>query len=176
MADPEKREQWREWLDELQEESDRSCALLAAAFLDEQLRALLEGFLVDDPKSVGQLFEGSGPLATLSSRIDLAYVLGFITPTELRDLGLIRKIRNQFAHELHGLSFETEAISARCNELEAYGLVARMTDATPRMRFVTTVALVANWIATRRMAIKEGRRKIRPEVDGTNVRPSDLGA
>jgi mannitol operon repressor len=176
MADRAKREQWKEWLDEFEKESDRSCALLGAAFLDEQIRGLLEAFFVDDPKRVGELFEGSGPVATLSSRIEVAYALGFITPTELRDLGLIRKIRNQFAHELHGLSFETESISARCNELTAYGLVAQMTVKTPRMRFVTTVVLVANWVATRRMAIKDGRRKVRPEVDGKNVRPSDLGA
>jgi hypothetical protein len=33
----------------LSEETDRGCALMAASFLDEQLRELLEICLVDDP-------------------------------------------------------------------------------------------------------------------------------
>jgi DNA-binding MltR family transcriptional regulator len=98
MADSEKKEQWQEWMEEFQAESDRACAVLGAAFLDEQLRSLLESFFVDDQRKVKELFYQSGPLASFSSRTSLAYVLGFLSPSEVHDLDLIRKIRNDFAH------------------------------------------------------------------------------
>jgi len=74
--------------------------------LDEQLRALLEAFLVDDAAKLEKLFEGpTAPLGSFAGRILMAYGCGFIASSELRDFGLIKKIRNEFAHDLHGVSF-----------------------------------------------------------------------
>ena len=60
----------------LGEESDRGCVLSAAAFLDNELGKLLKSVLVQDDKLSKVLFEGYGPLATFSARIDLAYIKG----------------------------------------------------------------------------------------------------
>ncbi len=98
-------------------ESDRGCVLSAAAFLENELGNLLKSVLVKDDKLSKDLFEGYGPLGTFSSRIDLAYGLGYIAPLQRRDLHLIRKIRNIFAHRTGEVTFDDNDISSRCLEL-----------------------------------------------------------
>ena len=166
MADPAKREQWQEWMDEFQGESDRACAVLGAAFLDEQLRALLEAFFVDDPNRMQDIFEkAASPLATFSSRINMAYALGFLAPREIRDLNLIRKIRNEFAHELHDVSFVSPSIASRCAELTQCDVIGQTFGTLgPRYRFVLSVVFLAQRLALRRLGIRNERRTIQSEV------------
>jgi DNA-binding MltR family transcriptional regulator len=77
--------------------SHRGCALAAAAFLDERLKQLLSALFV--PGCVEGLLDGAtAPLGTLSARILTAQALGLLPPKAARDLHLIRKIRNEFAH------------------------------------------------------------------------------
>ena len=156
-----KPEQWKESLEEFQAESDRGCALLGAAFLDEQLRVLLEAFLVDDPKRIGKLLSGFGPLATFEARTSLAYALGFLSDEERRDLDLLRKVRNDFAHNLHGVSFRSPEVEDRCKELAScnIGLLPGGADHA-RNRFTLAVVQLASIVALRRLSIRGERRVV----------------
>jgi DNA-binding MltR family transcriptional regulator len=98
--------------------SDRAAALVAGAFLDEILGELLREFLVGDPKNDKKIFEGTGPLATFSAKIDITYRLGLISAREHQMIHVIRSIRNDFAHKSSGVSFENQSISARCKNIE----------------------------------------------------------
>lgn len=98
-------------------ESDRGCVLAAVAYLETELARLLQKVLIEDKKLFKELFEGSGPLATFFSKIELAYGLGHLSPFVRRDLHLIRKIRNIFAHHAGDITFDNEDIAARCAEL-----------------------------------------------------------
>jgi DNA-binding MltR family transcriptional regulator len=98
-------------------ETDRGSALLAAAFLEARLEDLLQAFFVDTTNVADDLLEGTGGLATFSARIDLHYLLGLIAPLARRDLHLIRRIRNDFAHTPTDLGFDHPPIAARCSEL-----------------------------------------------------------
>lgn len=70
-----------------------------------------------------RLFEGNGPLATLSAKIDLARLLGLVTETIRSDLHIIRDIRNEFAHQIAHktehtkLSFSSPHIRDKCMAL-----------------------------------------------------------
>src|SRR4051794_30171075 len=86
-------------------ESDRGCALFAAAYLDHSLSDVLYVSLVANKKIETDLFEGTAPLASFSSRIKMAYYLGLISQPCRRDLDIIRGIRNDFAHKLDADSF-----------------------------------------------------------------------
>lgn len=166
MKDVTKDDQWKEWMEEFKSESDRACAVLGPAVLDSQLYHLLKDYFVNDPTKTEKLFEGpAGPAANFSSRINLAYALGFISPDELYDLNIIRKIRNKFAHELHGLTFSIQHISDLCRKLK-YPDKAALSDMVlnDRDRFVLTVVLLANWIALRRLGIRDSRRIVQKEV------------
>ena len=83
----------------LTSESDRGCVLLAAAYLDKSLSDLLYVSLVENKNIEKDLFDGTAPLATFSSRIKLAYYLGLISEACRRDLDTIRRIRNDFGHD-----------------------------------------------------------------------------
>lgn len=96
---------------EIETASDRACAIVCAAFLDDLMQELLLEFLCDDSNTQNnKLFNQNGPLATFSSKIFLAYRLGLIGRYEYDCLNLIRRIRNNFAHDLSIDSFECESI------------------------------------------------------------------
>jgi hypothetical protein len=119
---------------ELSSETDRGAALFAAAHLDERLEMLLRAFLIDDEPVAAPLFSGTGALATFSARIDMAYLTGLIPLSIRRELHLIRRIRNEFAHSPRSVQFANEAIASRCRELTR----APFANA-PRERFVQAV-------------------------------------
>lgn len=113
-------------------ESDRGCALFAAAYLDKTLSDLLFLSLVESKKIEFELFEGNAPLATFSSRIKMAFYLGRISGECRSDLEAIRKIRNDFAHDANHISFETQSIADRCRTL---GFSYHLKEARPRAHF-----------------------------------------
>ena len=98
----------------LNAETDRGVALMAAAFIEYQLESLLRTYFVDERSVVNRLFEADGPLGTLSAKTDASYVLGLIPKETRRDIHLIRKIRNEFAHSSAPMTFETPGIANRC--------------------------------------------------------------
>lgn len=121
---------------ELTPESDRGCALFAAAYLDRALSDLLYVFLVAGKKIEEDLFKGNTPLSSFSSRIKMAFYLGLISNDVRRDLDLIRAIRNDFAHHPVPMSFSTQSVANRCNELtNSY----HAKGASPRNHFTSAV-------------------------------------
>ena len=138
-------------------ETDRGVALVSAAYLSEELRMLLEKMFIDSPKTVSALFESNGPLATFSSRIDLAFATGLLSQESHRLFHLIRRIRNDFAHQHQDMSFADEAITARCRELET--LIKNLGEKRPRVLYVRAVMYLLAEIHAR--AKKVRRAKVR---------------
>lgn len=104
--------------EEFKKETDRGAVILAASLFDIQLETLLKDFLIPDHGSDDELFESTtAPLSSFSAKILMAYRLGLITKRFARDLNLIRKIRNEFAHNIHGCSFEHSSVKSRVHEL-----------------------------------------------------------
>ena len=99
-------------------ESDRGCALFAAAYLDKSLSDLLYVSLVGNRKIEKDLFEGTTPLSAFSSRITMSYYLGLISLACRQDLDIIKKIRNDFAHKINANSFDIQLIKDRCRALK----------------------------------------------------------
>ncbi|WP_145409258.1 transcriptional regulator [Paenibacillus xylanexedens] len=129
---------------ELTKETDRGCALMTAAFLDESLKRLLEANTVDDKKTFENLCIGTGGMATFSAKIEFCYLLGLISAETRRLLNIIRKIRNEFAHSMEILSFDTEDISNRCRSL--HSKVISDTPFSPRVVFVSISYRIAGLI------------------------------
>jgi DNA-binding MltR family transcriptional regulator len=97
-------------------ESDRGCVIFGAALLNESLEQLLRASFrraPEDVKLIDSLFEGYAPLSTFSAKLQLAYALG-ILPRHLREkIELVRRIRNEFAHESGPLSFDDSRCADR---------------------------------------------------------------
>jgi len=134
------------FLDLLNKESPRGQVLISSSYLENLLGEILLSFLVDS-KSTDKLLNGfNAPLGTFSSRIEAAHSSGLITLREYQELDLIRKIRNEFAHNLKA-NFESEKIKSFCIQLsysaEDYGDVR----VNPTGKFVTAAtALILNLV------------------------------
>jgi DNA-binding MltR family transcriptional regulator len=99
------------------EKNDRAIVIVGATFLDTILEHILRAFLIDNEKEVNKLLQCDQPLGTFSGKITMAYCLGLIYKPVQEDLNLVRKIRNEFAHNLYA-SFEDEKIKAWCLSLK----------------------------------------------------------
>ncbi|MFB3306805.1 MltR family transcriptional regulator, partial [Pseudomonas sp. AMR01] len=99
--------------------NERAIALVAATFLETLLDHILLAFLPEDEKEVNQLLNYNQPLGTFSGKITMVYCLGLMEKKVKKDLDLIRKIRNKFAHQLR-VDFEDGQIRSWCNELSWY--------------------------------------------------------
>jgi DNA-binding MltR family transcriptional regulator len=105
----------------LVKESDRGCVILGAALMDEALEELLRSVCRQTPSdikaNVDPLFQGYAPLATFSARIQVAFALG-ILPRGLRDkIEIIRRLRNDFAHEWGPIDFDDPRFASRLQVL-----------------------------------------------------------
>lgn len=121
---------------EIENESDRGCALLAASYLEHLLEKVLKKKLIGTKKKKEELFDYTGPLGTFSSRIKLSYSIGLIPESESFDLHIIRSIRNKFGHSVLTSSFEDESIKKECDKLKT----VRNNVISSRARFNSAVA------------------------------------
>jgi DNA-binding MltR family transcriptional regulator len=117
----EKSDQWQ-WdflKEQFGQESDRAAVILSASILDESLGTLLKSYLVPNPSSQDSLFDNAtSPLSNFSSKIDMAYRIGLVSGKMARDIHIVRKIRNSFAHDVYGCSFSNGSVKSRIKELE----------------------------------------------------------
>ena len=129
------------FLKEFQHESPRASALVGAAYLDYCLGKIIAAFLTDE-KLAADLVNGfNAPLGTFNARIRMAFALGLISKDEYYNLELVRKIRNEFAHGLHGLSFTHKNILKHSRKLKFHkGMLDAMPeDLRPPRRTVFTI-------------------------------------
>jgi DNA-binding MltR family transcriptional regulator len=105
---------WDDFLNrELNAESDRGAVILACSLFDIALKAKIKSFLTPISSSADEIFDdANAPLATFSSKINMAFRLGIISQSLKRDLHLLRDIRNSFAHNIEECSFEAPEITS----------------------------------------------------------------
>lgn len=101
----------------LLDESERAAVILAAARLDVDLERLLKRLLAPHPGGNDPLFEGDRMLGTFSAKICFAHRLGAIDPAFEHALQILRRIRNDFAHQLDQENLSTQRQKLRVLEL-----------------------------------------------------------
>jgi hypothetical protein len=82
----------------------RELAIVAAGVIDVALAELIALRLADYPKEVEEFLglnaDGRAPAGSLGSRIQLALLLGIITPEDASILRFVKSLRNLFAHRV----------------------------------------------------------------------------
>jgi len=146
----------------LSEESDRGCALFAAAYLDRALSDLLFVSLVAHKKIEEDLFKANAPLSTFSARIKMAYYLGKLSPSARQDLETIRSIRNDFAHHPEYIDFTAQSIRDRCDNLT---LVWREPEVRPRAKYTASVSALLALIHVETLRAKAPDECTETELD-----------
>jgi mannitol operon repressor len=114
--------------------------------LDALLKRSIEAYLIDH-KDVLALTGGfNAPIGTLATRTVMAFALALLSEEEYRELCLIRKIRNDFAHAVEA-SFDDQSIATRCNLLTFAAQDFDDVHVVPRDRFLTpAAALILNLV------------------------------
>jgi mannitol operon repressor len=154
------------FVDELKRETDRGLPLVAAALIDDRLTESLRSFFCELPNASKLLDEGNAPLGSFSSKTEACYALGLIDEFEYTEIGLIRKVRNEFAHAEHGISFLTPRVQGLCSSLKSdlpEGAGYPLQD--PRFRFTNAVVVLALRLYHRPDWVERERRKQRAWVD-----------
>jgi hypothetical protein len=105
--------------DVLKAQNDRTAIIVATSMLEMQLEDLLKAFLQPPRKQDDELFRPERPLSTFSAKISLSYRLGVLDSTVCALLDGIRKIRNDFAHDIFSRSLNDPPHSDRINDLAA---------------------------------------------------------
>ena len=172
----------RHWDDkfhqELAKDSDRATAIVAAALLEQALTTLLRNHLAPCGSQDDPLFEGAyAPVAAFSAKIDLAHRLGLLSQRWCRDLHLIRKVRNAFAHNVAGCTFEDTSVRSRILELsrsqkavEAFPSLRGRYPEGPKGDF----ALTLSWMLWQLWYQAERVRQIPPAGDWLPGPPDEL--
>jgi DNA-binding MltR family transcriptional regulator len=129
---------------ELNGQTDRGVAIVGVAWIEEALVAAVHAFLEKNEKAWDRLFSKSGPLSSLSAKIDLARLIAMTSDAIHSDLHILRGIRNEFAHSVldkddSPLTFQSTRIRDRCLSLKC---VKHEELVDPRHAFVRACAVL----------------------------------
>jgi hypothetical protein len=141
------------FIHEFKNETDRAAVIVGAAKLDLVMYQILQRFFLPSPRSDDELFEGESQLSTMNAKINILYRLGIIDADFAKALHLVRKIRNDFAHDISGCDLSSGSHRNRVRELfapfEAYPKVEEAqqlffkNSTGPSADFRTILAILA---------------------------------
>lgn len=151
---------YQKFFDEFMGESDRAAIVLGAAQMDELLKDILMKRLISPKKD---LFDFNGPFGTFSARIDTAHATGAIDKSFANKIHLVRKIRNQCAHNIQSVDLNASDISGQittlsdafsdaefwADNLKQAGEIYKKSGNTLTLRFAIAL-LVANLVMVTR--------------------------
>lgn len=145
-----------DYLRELQKETPRGAVIISCVVIGELLGKTLEQYLTDHKDVKGLLHGGvSAPLGTLSARILMSFGLRLIDEKEYRNLQIIRRIRNHFAHNLHA-SFDDPKVVNLCKQLDSSGIRPDATTSPAKKYNAVVTTLMV--LLTNRPNMAVGRR------------------
>lgn len=138
----------KKFYDELDGESARAAAILAAAGTDKALGDAIETkFVKLSPKIYSDIFKNYGPLSSFSARIDIAYALGFYGKKTRKRLHSARRVRNDFAHASDPIDFTDHEISKRCRKMTPKNLSDPNNLRERYIGFLREIADHVEWLA-----------------------------
>jgi len=115
--------------------SERAMAIVLGAIVENHLTELLRLLMLKDKALADEMFNPSGPLGPFGTKIRLAYMLRIIPEPTYKDLMIVNRIRNKFAHDLSVTTFDDQQITAWIKNMHIYGIVKKMgDDAKERLR------------------------------------------
>ncbi len=169
---------------------------MAASAMGDTLERLLRTAFRQDPESVRKtvdpLFNTYGPLSTFAARIQVAFAMGIITPRMRHQLDLIRRMRNDFAHDWDAADFDHPRCANHVKELlfkNAEPWDAKLDETRHpfgdqfvtkvqmqrRMLFLSFIARLEGWMLAIQDAITEGQdpRRIVRDMEKRDAREFD---
>jgi hypothetical protein len=94
--------------EEMEGLSHRAAAVVGGAFVEEHLTHVLQSRMVRDEKVIEKRFAAGRAFGDFGAKIDLGYLIGVYSKQAYKELTTIRRIRNDFAHQLEVNSFDRD--------------------------------------------------------------------
>jgi hypothetical protein len=150
----------QEAIDEIEAtDSDRAAAIVAAAFLEDQLTTAIQSRMHRDKKIFERMCQSGGALGNFSTKIDIGFMIGIYRKEILQELHTIRRIRNEFAHKMGIKTFDVQRIKSWTQNLTLIEriewtisngmtkenltqLFPKTGSMTPRERYISTCQLL----------------------------------
>jgi DNA-binding MltR family transcriptional regulator len=140
----------------LNEASDFTVVIVALSYLDSCLTSLLAKYFRKSSLTDELLDANRGALGSLTSKTNVAYLLGLIEKPMLQDLQVMAHLRNVVAHTHQELNFDSEEVGSLCDQLKyVKGLVVAKTTQpvfseeqykSRRNRFILTAVMIWNHV------------------------------
>lgn len=104
----------------LTEADTRTCCILAVSLLEDTLKKnFIEKWKIERRKAYEIYFGSNGPVSTLSQRTLVAQALQWLPQGMVEEIDLLRKIRNEFAHNHRVHSLTEEPLQSFAAQLKA---------------------------------------------------------
>ena len=97
--------------------SDRATAIVGGAFVEDHLTQALKSKMVNDEKLIQEMFSPSCALGDFGTKIHFGYLIGAYSKQAHKELNTVKRIRNNFAHQLQLNTFERNDIRDSCHNL-----------------------------------------------------------
>lgn len=120
---------------------DRAIAITLPVLLEELLERFLRLRMRPDKAIAAEFFRPTGPLGNYGAKVRMSHMLGIVDENVFRDLNIIGKIRNRFAHDIDVKRFDDPVVTQWVNSLSAYKTLKsiaerELTGSEPDYRFL----------------------------------------
>jgi hypothetical protein len=136
--------------------SDRAVAILFGAVIENRLTDVIRSKFVQgfDPDLPKNLLRPSGAIGSFGTKNQIAYLFGFTSEFLFREIAIVVKIRNAFAHSLDVKDFSSQKITHLVSNLRTNGAVRSVTAHNPpRTRHVSGIEFGASLLGDYRLCI-----------------------
>ncbi|QJW84916.1 hypothetical protein HK414_19020 [Ramlibacter terrae] len=111
------------------------------------------------------MIEGfNAPLGTLGSRIKAVHAFGLVTEEQFRDMEILRKVRNQFAHNWEGVSLDRNDIQALIGQLSGYTFDGKPIEGGTRQKLQHTLSTCCIELRVFLGRLEDGKVERAPDV------------
>lgn len=158
-------------------QDDRAMILSLATLLEDTLGRLLLAYL-RTCKATKELVEGfNAPLGTFGSRIKAAYAFGLIAEQQYKDMEILRKVRNHFAHDWEGVTLARDDINALIGRLSGYTIDHKPIEGGAREKLLHTLSTCCIELQVFVGRIEDGKAERAPDVSHrlTTIAPKEPG-
>jgi DNA-binding MltR family transcriptional regulator len=111
-------EDWPEIQADIRNAHDRTAAIILGSHVEMYLNELLIAYL---PNAKPEIFsQPNGPLTDFYAKNHLAFAMGIIPEALLKDLEVVRRVRNAFAHAPAPMRFSDAPITNECQKMSSH--------------------------------------------------------
>ena len=145
-------------------QDERAMVLSLAAFIEDTLGRLLIAYF-RTCKATRELIEGfNAPLGTLSSRIKAVYSFGLVSEQQFKDMEILRKVRNHFAHDWEGVTLDRNDIASLVGQLSGYTFKGEDPSLQGKERLLSTLSSCCIELFLFQARIESGKASKAPDV------------